>query len=111
MTFCYISAAGTDRNGSANWSKVKAKTEDDLMRLPFKRVYSFRPGFIGPTRGLKQVHGFYKYINWLFPLGRRLNPKWFVKLQEIGLAMINACLYGYDKKILEGDDIIALAKK
>jgi uncharacterized protein YbjT (DUF2867 family) len=111
MTFCYTSAAGTDRNGRANWAKVKAKTEDDLMQLAFKDVYSFRPGFIKPTKGLKQIHGFYKYINWLFPLGRAINPKWFVTLEEIGKAMINACLFGYPKKIIEGKDIIELANK
>jgi uncharacterized protein YbjT (DUF2867 family) len=110
MIFGYISAMGTgDRR--ANWAKVKAQTEQDLMQLPFREVYSFRPGFIRPTKGLKQVHGFYKYINWMFPIGRALNPKWFVTLREIGLAMLNACLYGYTRKILEGKDMIALAKK
>ncbi len=48
MTFCYISGAGTDstEKGRLNWARVKGKTENDLMKLPFKKVFAFRPGFM-----------------------------------------------------------------
>lgn len=112
MTFCYVSGAGTDstEKGRSMWARVKGKTENDLGKLPFKATYNFRPGFIKPTPGLKNAHSFYKYINWLFPIGRALSPKSFVTLHEVGQAMIQVGLNGFDKKIVDGNDIIALAK-
>jgi hypothetical protein len=62
MTFCYVSGSGTDSSekGRLAWARVKGKTENDLMKLPFKQVYAFRPGYIHPTPGLKRTHPYYK---------------------------------------------------
>lgn len=111
MTFCYVSGAGTDASekGRTMWARVKGKTENDLMALPFKKVIAFRPGFIKPTKGLKHAHSFYAYINWLYPIGRALYPSGFCTLKEIGLAMIHAPHIKEDRKVLEGKDIINLA--
>lgn len=108
MTFCYVSGAGTDstEKGNSGWAKVKGKTENDLMKLAFKQVYAFRPGFILPTKGLKNTLKFYKYIGWLFPVGRALYPGGFCTLKELGLAMIHTALSGPEKKIIDGKDII-----
>lgn len=113
MTFCYISGAGTDstEKGRTMWARVKGKTENDLMKLPFKKVIAFRPGFIKPTKGLKRAHSFYKYVNWLFPIGKILYPKGFCTLKEIGLAMINVVNSRSNKRILEVKDIIEMAEK
>ena len=113
MTICYVSGVGTDssENGKSMWARVKGKTENDLMKLPFKKVFPFRPGFIKPTVGMKNTHKFYKYINWLFPIGRALYPKGFCTLKEVGLAMINSVNLAEDRKIIEGKDIIELSKK
>ena len=111
MTFCYISGSGTDgtEKGRIMWARVKGKTENDLMKLPFKQVYAFRPGFMQPTKGLKNVLGSYKYVTWLFPALRVLFGKYVSTLSEVGIAMINAVLYGYEKKVLEVKDIVALS--
>ncbi len=111
MTFCYVSGAGTDETeqGRLAWARIKGKTENDLMQLPFKAVYNFRPGFIKPTKGLKNTQKLYNYFSWLFPLGRKLYPKGFCTLQELGQAMIAIAKSGFSKKVIEGDDIIALA--
>jgi hypothetical protein len=113
MVFSYVSGAGTDSSekGRIAWARVKGKTENDLMKLPFKDVYAFRPGFIRPTKGLKNTHSYYKYFLWLFPLGRALFKNYFSTLKEIGLAMINVSLFGFDKKILNGKEIAELACK
>ena len=113
MTFCYISGKGTDSSekGKLMWARVKGKTENDLMKLPFKKVYAFRPGFMKPTKGLKNTLAAYKYMGWLFPVLRLLTPGYVCTLKEVGDAMINVVLKGYDKNVLEVKDIIALAKK
>lgn len=113
MTFCYISGAGTDstEKGRMMWGRVKGKTENDLMKLPFKAVYNFRPGIIQPTKGLKNTLSFYKYLGWLIPIIRLFSPKSIVRLKELGLAMINAATKGYEKSIIEVKDIFILSKK
>lgn len=112
MAFCYVSGAGTDSSekGSSAWARVKGKTENDLMKLPFKKVYAFRPGFIKPTKGLKNTLKFYSYIGWLFPIGRALYPAGFCTLKELGRAMIQLAVSGYAKTIIDGKDIISLGK-
>ena len=64
MTFCYISGAGTDstEKGRMMWARVKGKTENDLMKLPFKQVYNFRPAILQSTKGLKNTLPYYKYF-------------------------------------------------
>jgi hypothetical protein len=112
MTFCYVSGAGTDsKEKGTGWAAVKGKTENDLMKLPFLQVFAFRPGFIKPIPGLTKTHSFYKYINWLFPVGRALYPTGFATLPEIAQAMITVTEQGYHTKVIEGQDIIALAKQ
>jgi hypothetical protein len=111
LSFCYISGAGTDSSekGRSRWTRVKGKTENDLMKLPFSRVYAFRPGFIKPTPGLMNIHSFYKYINWIFPIGRRVFPKGFCTMKELALAMINVVFKKEPNHAVEGREIISLA--
>lgn len=111
MVFCYISGAGTDSSekGRVMWARVKGKTENDLTKLPFKHVYNFRPGFIKPIKGLTRTHSFYKYINWLFPIGRVLYANGFCTLKELSLALINVVIKGYPRTIVTGKNIIQLA--
>jgi hypothetical protein len=115
MTFCYISGAGTDSSerGRMMWARVKGKTENDLMKLPFRQVFNFRPAFIHtilPVRSSQTYYKTYKYASWLFPFLKLLVPNFVTSLKDLALAMINASLSGYGKKILEVRDIKILAK-
>ncbi len=112
MTFCYVSGGGTDstEKGKSMWARVKGKTENDLMKLPFKRVFAFRPGYMHPTKGLKNTNPYYKYMSWMYPLLRLVFPGGVSTLAELGQAMINAARFGYDKQVIEVEDIVALAK-
>ena len=113
MIFGYISGGGTDRTetGSSMWARVKGKTENDLMKLPFKNVFAFRPGYMQATPGLKNTLPYYKYVSWLYPVLRRLLPNYVSTLAQMGKAMINSVKYGYDKQVIEVPDIKALAAK
>jgi uncharacterized protein YbjT (DUF2867 family) len=113
MTFCYISGKGTDstEKGRLMWARVKGKTENDLMKLPFKAVYNFRPGYMHPTKGLKNTLSGYKYISWLYPVLRFLTPNSVSTLKEMGDAMINTSLHGYSKHVLEVSDIVEVSKR
>jgi uncharacterized protein YbjT (DUF2867 family) len=111
--FCYISGAGTDSSGEGKimWARVKGQTENTLSKMPFKSVYNFRPGFLKPTPGLKNTLSLYKYFGWLYPVFNKVAPKYFSTLKQLGRAMINAVLFGYEKNVLEVPDIITLSEK
>ena len=111
MTFCYVSGVGTDsaEKGRSMWARVKGKTENDLLKLPFKASYMFRPGYIQPTKGLKNAYKAYTIFAPFYPVWKTLFHKYVTTLSEIGLAMINVTLYGSDKKILECRDIVKLS--
>jgi hypothetical protein len=111
MTFCYVTGAGTDstERGRIAWARVKGATENALIQL-FKQAYMFRPAFMKATAGQNNVKSYYKWLAWLYPIGRALYPAGFCTLQEVGVAMIKAVSKGYPKRILEVKDIVALAK-
>ncbi|HET6255790.1 MAG TPA: epimerase [Puia sp.] len=112
LAFCYVTGAGTDSSekGRLAWARVKGATENELLRL-FKRAYMFRPGFMKPTPGQRNVNPYYKYIGWFYPIGRALFPGGFCTIRDVGVAMINAAGKGAPHPILEVKDIVALARK
>jgi hypothetical protein len=113
MTFCYVSGAGTDSSekGRISWARVKGKTENDLMKLPFKKVFAIRPGFMLPAQEAKNIPGYYSIFRFLYPVLRTLFPKFVTTLKEVALAMINSVIYGYEKPVLEVKDLIILSTR
>jgi len=113
MVFTYVSGAGTNNKGTSRsfWIRVKGKTETDLMKLPFKKAYMFRPGYMQPTKGLKRTQKAYIFMSWMYPALRLIFPKFVCTLKELGLAMIHTVTLGYEKQILEVSDIVELAKR
>lgn len=107
MTFCYVSGAHTDstEKGSSMWARVKGKTENDLAKLPFKREFNFRPGFMKAAKGAKNTPKLYRYLSWLYPVLQLVWPGMACLLAEVGQAMINVTLHGYETNILEVKDI------
>jgi nucleoside-diphosphate-sugar epimerase len=112
MTFCYITGKGTDSSeqGRIAWARVKGATENALLRL-FKNGYMFRPGMMKAMPGQKNLPALYRYLFWVYPIGRALFPASFCTLQELARAMINAASGGYEKRVLGVADIVKLAKR
>ncbi|MBE7170814.1 MAG: NAD-dependent epimerase/dehydratase family protein [Williamsia sp.] len=108
MRFCYVSGSHTDstEKGRLMWARVKGRTENDLMKLPFKDEYNFRPGVMLPFPGQKNWKGIYKLIGQLIKV---FSPGSVLSMHEVGLAMINAVTKGYPKKVVEISDIKQLA--
>jgi len=113
ITFCYVSGSGTDSSeqGRTRWARVKGKTENDLMKLPFKETFMFRPGYIQPISGMKHTNKMYKILAPFYPVWKILFPAYVCRLEQIGRAMIAVTLYGNDKKILENKDIVRASLK
>jgi uncharacterized protein YbjT (DUF2867 family) len=115
MTFIFVSGAGTDstEKGRSMWARVKGKTENALLRLPFERKYMFRPAFIQPLHGItsktKLYRVFYAGLGPLYPLLKSVAPKYVTTTELVGRAMLNAVKHGAPKTVLENDDLNRLA--
>jgi uncharacterized protein YbjT (DUF2867 family) len=117
MTFIYVSGAGTDSSekGSIMWARIKGKTENALLKLPFAAAYMFRPGFIEPLYGVRSKTAayrvFYLLTKPLLPLLRRAFPDYVLTTQQIGRAMLNVARKGYPKRVLESKEIRLAAER
>jgi uncharacterized protein YbjT (DUF2867 family) len=111
MTFIYVSGAGTDSSeqGRMMWARVKGKTENALLRLPFKAAYMFRPGFIQPLHGIRSKTTAYRVLYTLakplLPVLRWAFPNSILTTGQIGRAMLEVARNGAPKRILESNDI------
>jgi uncharacterized protein YbjT (DUF2867 family) len=114
MTFVYVSGAGTDSSerGRAMWARVKGRTENALLRLPFKAAYMLRPGLIIPMHGVKSktrlYRAFYTVLGPLLPLMRKVFPRSIITTEQLGRAMLRLARSGYSKSVLETADLTAL---
>jgi uncharacterized protein YbjT (DUF2867 family) len=111
LTFVYVSGAGTDSSerGRSMWARVKGRTENELLRLPFKAAYMFRPGAILPLHGVRSRT---RWIRWLYALAapiaaawRALLPDSITTTEQVGRAMLRVVRDGYPTRILETRDI------
>jgi uncharacterized protein YbjT (DUF2867 family) len=109
MVFDYVSGTSTDSSekGKMMWARVKGKTENDLMKMGFRKQFNFRPGIMKPIKGQKNLKTSYKI---LIPLTAPFFGKKVLTLKEVGMAMINSVTKEYPKQILEIADIRALAE-
>jgi uncharacterized protein YbjT (DUF2867 family) len=116
MTFVYVSGSGTDSSekGRSMWARVKGRTENALLRLPFS-AYMFRPGLIEPMDGIKSktpaYRVFYVLLKPVMPLLRWTLPNQVCSTREIGRAMLAVAKHGYHKRILETRDIRAVVSR
>jgi uncharacterized protein YbjT (DUF2867 family) len=111
MTFIYVSGSGTDSSekGRTMWARVKGKTENALLQLPFKAKYMFRPGIIRPLHGIKSrtrlYRTLYAVMGPLYPVLSSLSPKLVTTTERVGRAMIRVAKQGAPKTILENPEI------
>jgi len=111
MVFTYVTGRGTDstEQGPRMWARVKGKTENDLLKLPFKAAYMFRPGGIQPLHGVRSktawVQAVYVVASPPFAWLARTSPKYVTTTERVGRAMISVARDGYPKPVLESEDI------
>jgi uncharacterized protein YbjT (DUF2867 family) len=115
ITFIYISGLGGDSSerGAIMWARVRGKTENALLRLPFRCVCVFRPGFVQPLHRARSrtalYRVFYSMTGPALPLLRRIFRSWVLTTEEIGRAMLAIARRGAPKPVLESRDIKAVA--
>lgn len=111
MRFIYVTGAGTDSSeqGRSMWARIKGRTENALLTLPFKSAHMLRPAIIQPLHGIRSRTPLYRLVYALMapimPLFKRLFPGSFTTTEQMGRAMIGLALNGSPKRILETIDI------
>jgi uncharacterized protein YbjT (DUF2867 family) len=111
MVFTYVSGRSTDstEHGKLMWARVKGKTENDLLKLPFKAAYMFRPAGIQPLHGIRSktgwVQAIYVAASPVLSLLNRVAPQYMTTTQQVGRAMIKVARDGYVRPVLESEDI------
>ena len=107
MTFIFVSGAGTDstERGRTMWARVKGKTENAILKMPFRRAYMFRPGFIQPMHGIrsrtKLYRVFYAIAGPLFPLLKRIFPRGVTTTAAVGRTMLVVAKRGAPSNIID----------
>src|SRR5918912_4616299 len=107
MTFVYVSGMGTDASerGRTMWARVKGRTENSLLALPFRAAYMFRPGLVQPVEGARSRTAWYRVLYAgmapLLPLLRRAFPNSVTTSAEVGRAMLAVARRGYGTRVLE----------
>ena len=103
MVFIYVTGQGTDstEQGRLMWARVKGKTENDLLKLPFKAAYMFRPAGIQPLHGIKSKTAWVSGGIYVVDCAAadacctRVAPKYMTTTEQVGRAMIKVARDGF----------------
>lgn len=115
VTFIYVSGSGTDSSekGRTMWARVKGRTENTLLSLPFRAAYMFRPGLVIPLHGIRSSTRWYNVAyaitKPIYPVLRRLAPTMVTTTEELSRAMLAVGRNGYPTHVLEMADINRIA--
>jgi uncharacterized protein YbjT (DUF2867 family) len=114
MVFVYVSGAGADSSGhgASMWARVRGRTENALLAMPFAHAHILRPGVIEPLNGARSktrsYRLFYQWTGPLISLLRKLSPGRILSTEIIGQAMLSLARGGAPAGVLESRDIYAL---
>jgi uncharacterized protein YbjT (DUF2867 family) len=114
LTFVYVSGQGTDSSerGRQMWARVKGRTENALLGLPFRAAYMFRPGIIQPMHGVRSsatiTRVAYAVLAPVIPALRRAFPNAATTTEQMGRAMLAVVRRGYPRPVLDNRDINGL---
>jgi len=117
MTFIYVSGAGTHsaERGRSLWARVKGRTENALLQMPFKAVFLFRPAYIQPLDGIRTktrwYGAVYAVMRPFYPVLKMLFPNYVTTTECVGRAMLNVTKRGFPKTVLENLDINVMCAK
>jgi uncharacterized protein YbjT (DUF2867 family) len=110
--FVYVSGAGADAESGTMWARVRGETENALFATSLD-AYVLRPGFIQSRHGARSRTLLYRIaypvFALLFPLLRRVAPKYVTSTEQIGLAMLGIARHGAPERVLYSDRFNAIS--
>ena len=111
ITFVFLSGAGADSQEKARtlFARIKGKAENNLKRLPFKKLFIARPGGIIPVHKKEKAALFEKLLIPFYPFLQLLLPTMMISSVVLAKAMLRLAKQGADKTILENMPLKKLA--
>ena len=95
-------------------ARVKGRTENALLQMPFKAVFLFRPAYVQPLDGIRTKTTWYGAVyalaRPLYPL-LKLFPNYVTTTECVGHAMLKVTKHGFLKPVLENRDINVVCAK
>jgi uncharacterized protein YbjT (DUF2867 family) len=114
VTFVYVSGAGTDstEHGPRMWARVKGRTENALLRMPFRAAFMLRPGIIQPRHGARSRTGWVRVVYViLWPVAAiAVAAGRATTTDRVGRAMLRLARTGYPRPILGNREINELGR-
>lgn len=114
MAMVYVSGARSDstEKGGQMWARVKGRTENLLLKMPFRSVTVVRLAGLVPADGFQSKTFLYRILyaplGPVMPLLARLFPNAVTTPRILGRAFIRSAQGRSPKRILESSDIHAL---
>ena len=105
--FCLLSGQGADTTEKSNmqFARDKGAIENALTALNFKAFYTFRPGYIYPTKKRKEPNFFYVLSRYAYPILKLLGNQLSITDQQLAKAMFEVGMHGYRHSVLENRDM------
>jgi uncharacterized protein YbjT (DUF2867 family) len=113
ITLLFLSGAGADPQEKSRvlFARIKGKAENNLKRLPFKRLIIARPGGIIPVHAKERPAFFEKLLAPIYPILGFLFPSMFIDSVELARAMLHLVKSGSEKTTLENKALKQAAAK
>jgi uncharacterized protein YbjT (DUF2867 family) len=116
LAITYVSGAGADSTGKGRvmWARVKGRTENELIAMPFRNATMFRLAGLVPLKGhpskTRLYRIFYTPLAPILPFLARLLPGSITTPRILGRAMIRAAQGHSRLSRLEPQDIDLLGR-
>jgi hypothetical protein len=116
MSFCYVSGQGTDstEKGPVMWARVKGRTENALLAMPFSHAAMIRLGALQPPPGFRSrtawIRWAYVFMAPLLPLLKLFGNGLVLDGPTLGRAMIRVAQGKADKTVLLPRDVYQLGR-
>ncbi len=106
VSFCFLSGQGADSSEKSKvlFARKKGIAENILLKLDFKNIHIFRPGYIYPDTPRIEPNFFYKLMRVLYKPVRFIYPNIGVTSEKLAHTMVEVGMNG-GKIILENKDI------
>lgn len=112
LLFVFVSGAGADPTEQSKtlFARVKGKTENDLQKIPFKKLYIVRPAGIQPIHKNKNMAFANKLILPLFPLLKLIMPNSVITSVELAQSMLQILSNNIESGVINNKELKNLAK-
>jgi uncharacterized protein YbjT (DUF2867 family) len=110
--FIFLSGMGADsmEKSKTLFARIKGKTENELLKMPFKKFHIVRPGGIQPIHKNKNTSLLNKIMIPIFPIFKLLMPGSVITSVELAKVMLHIAKNGAPKQLMENLDLQAIYK-